>query len=287
MINGNIAGLIAILFWCVSPLLVINTINVPVFLLAFYTLGFASLLLFAKYTIIDKISLKHILIQSMPAYALTSIGIGGYILFWYLAFRNAPAFAANTLNYLWPILLVLLSMVGGRENFSFIKMAGLFLGFIGTLLIFLGDGSFGLETQFLLGYIFAVTGAVIWAFYSYMTYYFKFKTYAMAAYLFVPSLVFLVLHLIYETPYVPSLYEIIFILLLGLTRVSFAFWDYAMKNGTLSFISSMAYFIPVISTVLLISFDHLPNSYTVFAGAFSVILGCIAVNRNLFKNEKS
>jgi len=276
--NANLAGIIAILLWSISPLLIIGAGTTPPFLLGFLTLSAATITLFIKYLAFDRLSIKELFNHSTLAYLITTYGIAGYMCFWLLAFEHAPAFEANTLNYLWPILLVGFSMALKRISFSFLKIFGLCLAFVGVALIFANKQDASLQIDYSYGYIFAIIAAFIWASFSIATYSVKFPGYAMAAFMIIPALICLALHLTLEAAYTPSWYEIIFILALGLTRISFSFWDYAMKHANITLIGSLSYFIPVISTGLLILFNHTPRNDMILLSALLVLAGCLIVN---------
>ncbi len=263
--------------WSISPLLIIGAGETPPFLMTAMALIIASIVLFFE-GLIKKQDFKKIIRQPLTAYVLTIYGIGGYVIFWFLGFKNAPAFEANTLNYLWPILLVFFSYLVSKEKLSGNKIIGLFLGFFGTILLFSQGKNIDVNHSFFWGYIFALVGAIIWATYSTATRYVSFPNRAMMAFMLVPGLISLVIHFSVEQIYIPSLKEFLFVVLLGLTRISFLFWDYAMKHGEITFISSLSYFIPIISTILLILFGHAPRNEIILVSTLLVLAGCLIVN---------
>jgi drug/metabolite transporter (DMT)-like permease len=279
--NPILAGILAIIIWSVSPLLVIGAGNTPPFMMSFMALTFASGLLYIRSYFL-KHDFKEIIFQPLKAYVLTTIGIGGYVVFWFLGFKNAPAFEANTLNYLWPVLLVVFSHVATKESPSLLTMLGLISGFAGTVLLFSQGKDFAINGEFLWGYIFALMGAVIWAVYSTLTRYVIFPSKAMASFMLVPGLISLGIHLAIEKPYVPTESEMLFVILLGFTRLSFVLWDYAMKHAQVVLISSLSYFIPVVSTILLMVLGYVPRNEMILLSAILVIGGCLVVNfRNI------
>ena len=102
-------------------------------------------------------------------FALGTGGLFGYHFFLFLAFRNAPAIEANLINYLWPLLIVLLSpflFPGLRLGLPHM-MAG-FAGFVGAALV-VSKGRLAFEADYLLGYLAAVLAAFLWAGYSLAT----------------------------------------------------------------------------------------------------------------------
>lgn len=275
--NPNLSGVIAILMWSISPLLIIGAGEIPPFLMAAIALILASIILIIE-SFITKSDFKKIICQPLKAYILTTYGIGGYVIFWLLAFKHTPAFEANTLNYLWPMLLVFFAHLISKEQLSIDKVIGLILGFLGTILLFSQGNALYINGEYFWGYVFALMGATIWATYSVATRYVSFPNRSMLSFMLIPGLISLAVHVIVEEIYVPSFRELIFVCLLGLTRVSFVFWDYAMKHGQIIFISSISYFIPIISAALLMIFGFVPRSELVLLSALLVFSGCLVVN---------
>ena len=97
-------------------------------------------------------------------------GIFGYHFLLFTAFRNAPAVEANLINYLWPLLIVVLSPVvlrgyglRPRHILGVLARAG------GDGLIVTG-GSMSLDAvRTCPGYLAAAAAALIWALYSLLT----------------------------------------------------------------------------------------------------------------------
>ena len=287
IISPNIAGIITIVIWSISPLLVIYSGETPPFLMASIALFIASMLLITKYLFIDKSNQVMAMRQPFKSYLINLYGIGGYILFWFLAFKNAPAFEANILNYLWPILLVFLSLVLSIEKFHINKLLGILLGFSGLTLLFISQLNFDLI--YLTGYVFAIMGAFIWASYSIMLKKIEMQNGSMAYFMLLPAILFLCLHLRFEEAYLPTKIEFIFLILLGFSRISFALWNHAMNKGNIPFIAALAYFIPITSTFLIYLAGFTPRNEHIALGAVLVLLGCITVNFNSIKkiyNEK-
>ncbi len=287
LISPNIAGIMTIIIWSISPLLVIYSGDTPPFLMASIALFVASILLIIKYSLIDKNKQIDALKQPLKYYLINLYGIGGYIIFWFLAFKNAPVFEANILNYLWPILLVFLALILGIDKFSINKILGILFGFLGLIVLFIYQLNFNLS--YFAGYIFAITGAFIWASYSIILKKIEMKSGSMAYYMLVPAILFMGLHIVFEDAYLPTNVEFIFLILLGFSRISFSFWNFAMNKGNIPFVASLAYFIPIISTFLIYVAGFTPRNEYIVLGAMLVIIGCLTVNFNSIRrtyNEK-
>ena len=96
-------------------------------------------------------------------------GIFGYHFLYFSALQNAPLIEASLLNYLWPLLIVLLSplfLPGYRLGLH--HLFGALLGLCGAALIITG-GQLSLDLANLTGYLLAAGAALTWAVYSLLT----------------------------------------------------------------------------------------------------------------------
>jgi drug/metabolite transporter (DMT)-like permease len=180
-------------------------------------------------------------------------GLFGYHFCLFMALRLAPPLQANLLNYLWPLLIVVLSPLffkGYRLRWSHI--AGAMLGFAGAGLIVTG-GKFEFDTSALPGYALAAIAAVIWSTYSLMTKKVKrFPNAAIGLFCLVSGLLALVIHIAIEPAYpVWIKWQELLILGLGPMGAAFFAWDHALKHGDPRVIGSLAYLTPMLSTILL------------------------------------
>jgi drug/metabolite transporter (DMT)-like permease len=85
--------------------------------------------------------------QPPLAWAVGIGGLFGYHALYFVALRLAPPAEAGLLNYLWPLLIVLLSALLPGERLATHHVVGAVLGLIGTVLL-LGVGRvFGYVAQ--------------------------------------------------------------------------------------------------------------------------------------------
>jgi len=184
-------------------------------------------------------------------------GLFAYHLCLFLALRLAPPVEANLLNYLWPLLIVVLSPVflpgtalGPRH------VAGALLGFGGAALLVTG-GRLAFPASGGTGYALGTAAAFIWSTYSLLTKRVRaFPTSDIAAFCLVSGALSLASHALLEPRYVPRLAELPFLLLLGLGPMGAAFylWDRALKAGDPRVIGTLAYLTPLLSTLLVALF---------------------------------
>ncbi|BDG09809.1 DMT family transporter [Anaeromyxobacter paludicola] len=192
-----------------------------------------------------------------PVLLLGVYGLFAYHFCLFLALRLAPPVEANLLNYLWPLLIVVLSpalVPGARLGPR--HVAGALLGFGGAALLVTG-GRLGFAREGLLGYLLAVLAAFIWATYSLLSKRLgSFPTSAISSFCLASGLLSLGCHALFEPRYVPSAGELPFLVLIGLGPMGAAFylWDRALKGGDPRVIGTLAYLTPLLSTVLLTAF---------------------------------
>jgi len=190
------------------------------------------------------------------ALALGVYGLFGFHFLLFVALRLAPPVEANLVNYLWPLLIVVLAPVILRGvTLRLRHVVAALLGFAGAALLVTG-GKLGLAGGYALGYAAALGSAFVWATYSLATKRFAaLPTATIGLYCAVSGLLALACHFLFEPRYVPPLAELPWLLALGLGPMGAAFflWDYALKRGDPRAIGALAYLAPLLSTLVLVA----------------------------------
>jgi drug/metabolite transporter (DMT)-like permease len=199
----------------------------------------------------------------LKTFAVGIGGIFGYHALLFAAFRIAPSVEVNLINYLWPLLIVLLSPVflkgfrlGPRH------VAGAVLGLAGAALIVSG-GKLKPDAVFLPGYLLAAAAALVWASYSLLTKRLPpFPTGAVGGFCLVSGILSLAVYFLGRVVPVgplapaPVLFPLdwLFLVLLGLGPMGGAFyaWDAALKRGDPRVIGALSYLTPLLSTLNLV-----------------------------------
>ena len=183
-------------------------------------------------------------------------GLFGYHFMLFLALQTAPAVEANLVNYLWPLLIVLLSPLFTKSlklNLRYVLAA--LSGFAGAVIAITYKSS-GLESSSIeIGYLFALAAAVIWATYSLATTKVaSFPTASIGLFALVSGLLALGAHFVFEPAAYISSSDWVLLVLLGAGPLGGAFylWDAALKIGDPRRIGLLAFLTPLLSTVFLV-----------------------------------
>ncbi len=186
-------------------------------------------------------------------------GLFGYHALFFLAFRYAPAVEANLLNYLWPLLIVLLSprfLPGHRLQTR--HLLGALLGLAGAALIVSG-GHLHLEGRYLPGYLLMLGAAFVWSSYSLLTKRVSaFPTAAVGGFCLVSGLLAILLagalgewQAMPWDSLTPREWGLLFLTGAGPLGIAFYTWDAALKRGDPRVIGALAYLTPLASTLIL------------------------------------
>ena len=246
--EGRGEGLAAIVLWGSLAVLALRLAAVPPFLLTGMALLIGAL--------VGGRALVH---QPPPpaALALGVYGLFGFHFFLFLALRRAPPVEANLINYLWPLLIVVLAPVIVPEvRFSVRHGFAALLGFAGAALLITAGGATPGSGQWI-GYAFAAGSALIWSTYSLMTRRLRhFPTAYVSWFCLASGALSLACHFAFEPRYWPRQGEWLYLIALGLGPMGAAFflWDRALKHGDPRVLGNLAYLTPLLSTLALVVF---------------------------------
>jgi drug/metabolite transporter (DMT)-like permease len=183
-------------------------------------------------------------------------GLFGYHLMLFIALQSAPAVEANLVNYLWPLLIILLAPLFTKSlKLGARHIIAASAGFLGAAIAITSNGQAGLSFDFRIGYLFALAAAIIWATYSLLTTKVPaFPTSAIGLFGLVAGLLAVGAHFVLEEPATISASDWWLLILLGLGPLggSFYFWDAALKIGDPRRIGLLAFLTPLLSTAMLV-----------------------------------
>jgi len=206
--------------------------------------------------------------------ALGIYGLFGFHFLLFIALRHAPPVEANLVNYLWPLLIVVLApaILPGLRLRPAHAIAAV-TGFAGAAIAILGARAPG-ASAWSWGYVPALGSAFIWATYSLMTRRVKaFPTAAIGLFGFVSGLLSLLCHWALEPAATLQARDWALIAVMGLGPLGAAFflWDRALKLGDPRQIGILSYLTPLASTLLLIVVSGRDFGWSIAVAAAMVI----------------
>ena len=274
-------ALSAILIWSFQGYLSMGLTHQPPFLYGGIALTIGGL-----------ISIHNIRQWRVPVKTLL-VGVSGiffYHMLFFMAFKAAPTVETNLLNYLWPILLVLLSplFVPG-SNLKAYHLIGALTGFLGAGLIVTG-GHLNLNLDSIYSYVMMSSAALTWALCSLLLKRLPpFPSAAMGGFCLISGLLMLSLYSITEyghwTLSTMKGEDWLHTILLGAgpLGLSFLFWSASLKKGDPRMIGSIAYLLPLTSTLVLILLGGKRISFVTVIAMLLIVMGAIIGSLDLFK----
>lgn len=243
----------AILLWAGLATLSVSLAHVPPFLLTGLALCVGSLIALP----LSGFDLRRWRVP-LPTLALGVYGLFGYHFLFFIALRFAPPVSANLVNYLWPLLMVVLAPVLLRGvPFRWRQLLAACAGFGGAALAIVSGQ--GLDGSLAWGYVPALGSAFVWASYSLLTQRVAhFPTAAIGGFALLSGLLALLCHVWLEPPAHLSLTDAALLAGLGLGPLGAAFflWDAALKRGDARRIGILSFLTPLLSTTLLLLVRH-------------------------------
>lgn len=254
---GIIYALITFTLWgTVATVSKIMLKDITNFQLMFYVSLFSTLSMFFIVLLKNKVKKVKNMIRKDYLYLciLGIIGLGIYQFFYFTAFAKAPVAQINVLNYFWPILILLLSVIINKQNLSFKVLLSFIFGIVGVAIVITQGNFFSFEIRYLEGYLFALGSAFCWAIFSVLN---NKKKYEPISALFIFNLIgllFMILVMIFtKSSFQISLRAIIGTGYIGIfpTALAYLIWFKALRMEREVLIANLAHLTPFISLLFI------------------------------------
>jgi drug/metabolite transporter (DMT)-like permease len=228
----------------------------------------------------------------LATFAVGCGGIFGYHILLFAAFHQAPAVEANLINYLWPLLIVLLSPLFLRGfSLRLHHCLGAVLGIIGAVLIVTG-GRLSLDVAHILGYLLAAAAALTWSCYSLLTKRLPpFSTAAVGGFCMSAGVLSLALYAALGptadlSAISPRDWLLLVALGVGPMGTAFFTWDAALKRGDPRIIGSLAYLTPLLSTFNLVVIGGKAFTWVSGVAMLLIVAGAAVGSMDLFRGRE-
>ncbi len=214
-------------------------------------------------------------------WAFGIMGIYGANLSFVYAMQCAPPEKVDLINYLWPILVTILSPLVFKAKVNFLSMLGVAIAFAGIFVVLTNGASLaGFEMQYWPGFLLALLNVIFWGTYVIVSK--KNSTVPnemIGLYCGIGAICSLIIHCYTENFLLPSNKELVTMITIGLTGQGLAYilWDYGIKSGHYYLLCTLSYFTPILSILLLVKFQYTMASDHLWIAATLVSLGaCLA-----------
>jgi drug/metabolite transporter (DMT)-like permease len=290
--RATLVGALAPLLWAALALLVTAAAPIPPFELVFLTFAVAFLLALGKWSVERARGGPSPLVHLRLPWQAWAVGVGGlfgYHFLYFNALARAPAVEASLICYLWPLLIVAISVMLPGERLRWFHLVGTLAGLAGAALLVTRGQALGFEPRYAAGYLFALACAFTWAGYSHLSRRLgRIPSDAVGGYCGATALLGLLCHFLLEDWVAPDLGNAVAVLLLGLGPVgaAFFFWDWGVKRGDIQALGALSYLSPLLSTLLLITAGRASPSWVLAAACLLIVGGAALAAGGLFARER-
>jgi drug/metabolite transporter (DMT)-like permease len=250
--KATAVGFSAILMWSLLALFTIGSAPVPPLMLNALCFGIGGTI--GLIWTLRGAGLGVLTTVSWKVYAFGTLGLFGYHLLYFTAFRLAPTAETGLIAYLWPLFIVLLSGLLPGERLGFLHILGAVIAFGGAALIVFARPDTAQASALGLGLAFLC--AITWAGYSVVSRKLgDVPTESVTVFCLATAVLSIIAHIGLETTVWPQGWiGWGSVLALGLFPVGAAFfaWDIGMKKGDIQLLGVASYAAPLLSTVALI-----------------------------------
>lgn len=283
--KATLIGSSAILMWSLLALFTIGSAPVPPLQLnaiCFAIGGVIGLVWTSRqgFGVLGRVSWK--------VYAFGTLGLFGYHLLYFNAFRLGPNASTGLIAYLWPLFIVLLSGLLPGERLRWQHVIGALIALGGAALIVLSadTGAGGISLPALgLAFLCAIT----WASYSVFSRRLgQVPTESVTVFCLATALLSVLAHLaLEETAWPQDAIGWGAVLALGIGPVGAAFftWDIGMKRGDIQLLGVVSYAAPLLSTLALVVAGITPPTWTILLAAVLITAGAALAALSGSKNR--
>ena len=192
------------------------------------------------------------------------LGLYLYYIFLYGSFSLAPAGQANIINYLWPIFVVIFSVILLKEKATWKTFLAILLSFAGAILVFSRGDFSSLQNEYTGGYLLAFGAAVCYGLFSVLGKKLQYEKFTSMLVFYVASLCLITPTMLAASKFaIPqSLSTWLALLFLGglANSLGFVFWFKALEKGDTHKLANLIYINPFLSLlfVYLINGEAIP-----------------------------
>jgi drug/metabolite transporter (DMT)-like permease len=284
--RATLVGLAAVLMWSGLSTLTAVSGAVPPFLLNTLTFGLSGV---AATIWLIATGRAGVLRQSPRVWLLGVAGLFGYHALYFAALRHAPPVEASLVNYLWPLLIVVLSGLLPGERLKPHHLLGAALGLLGAVAVVTKGRAIAIDPAHVTGYLCAAAAAFFWSGYSVLSRRVgEVPTTTVAGFCLATAALSLPCHLLFETTVWPQgtgQWGAVVGLAVFPLGLAFFAWDRGVKRGDIQVLGAASYLAPLLSTLLLIVTGHGTLDASIGFAAAAITLGAIVASLDMIRRR--
>ncbi|TKB12377.1 DMT family transporter [Desulforhopalus sp. IMCC35007] len=279
----------AILCWASLPAATgsgLNQLSTPE--LMFYSFSTAAIYLFVQDLLINKTFTVR-----FPRFTVSLFGFAGiffYHYIYYLALERAPLAEGAILATTWSLWIVVLSSILQLRRMAPSILLAALVGFAGAVLVIGGGKELSFESNYMQGYLLALTCGIIWSVFSVGLPLFRLRIEPMTGFTILTAIASAGLFLLtmpHEAPRVSALLSAMYLGCIPL-GLSFFLWNRAITGGNMVIIGFLSYLTPPLAVLLVALVHGQKISGQVISGMFIILLASLAGKlclTNILKKE--
>ncbi len=213
-----------------------------------------------------------------------------YYLILFKAYDILPAQEAMTLNYTWPIMLILLSVPLLHQKLSKVGVLSIILSFVGVLLIASKGNLANLQLTNLYGDLLALSTSIVWALFWIVNIKSAIDESIKLFYSFLFGFLFTLPVVFFFSSFsIPPLAGIASVIYIGMAEmgITFFFWLNALKlSRRTDQVSQLIYLSPFLSLIFIGIFLHEVIQFTTVYGLIFILLGIFLNNWYQRRHQK-
>lgn len=194
------------------------------------------------------------------------------------------AIEVGMVNYLWPSMTIVLSVIVNRQKTSLLIIPGVIISVMGICRVLGGDSGFSLSEMASnimdnpLSYGLAFSGAIIWAIYCVVTKRIAQGSNGITLFFILTALTLWVKFLLSPQPEFVLSAKVWINLALAAMAMGFGYaaWNVGILHGNVTILAAASYFIPIISAILAAFMLNSQLSVSFWQGTAMVSLGSLA-----------
>jgi len=179
-----------------------------------------------------------------------------YILLYY-GYNNANGLEVLIIQYTWPILIVLFSMLFFKEKITMLKLLSLALGFMAVVLVLSKGNIFEISFSNINILFYVFIGAGSFALFSILGSKISLNsTNTVLLYFLTASVFSFFTMMIFSNIIIPSFDDLLYIIINGIfiNGITYILWINALKLEKSSYVAPFAFITPILSLILLVIF---------------------------------